>query len=85
MPLCQSHARKQGLGQHVDHLQQRGYTESVRLPDDKLVRRTAKGDEAVAFTHATLARVEADWEEQLGARRYAAFRAALAELGQPDR
>src|ERR1044071_8977335 len=36
---------KQGLGQHVDYLQERGYAESVRLETDRrvrLVRRTAK-------------------------------------------
>ena len=79
---------KQGLGQHVDHLQTHGYVESARLPADgrvRLVRRTARGDEAVAFTDAALARVESSWRQQLGADRYAVLREALAELGHPDR
>ena len=75
---------KQGLGQHVDYLQARGYTGSDRLPDDRrvrLVRRTAKGDEAVAFTRAVIARVEQSWQAELGPERYAVLRQALADLG----
>jgi DNA-binding MarR family transcriptional regulator len=75
---------KQGLGHHVDYLQDRGYTASDRLPDDRrvrLVRRTAKGDEAVAFTHAAIARVEQSWQAELGPERYAALRQALTDLG----
>jgi DNA-binding MarR family transcriptional regulator len=75
---------KQGLGQHVDYLQELGFTESDRLPDDRrvrLVRRTAKGDEAVDFSRRTIARVERTWAEQLGAKRYAALREALLDLG----
>src|SRR5215207_4519338 len=77
---------KQALGQHVDYLQERGYTESERLPEDRrvrLVRRTAKGDEAVVFSQAAIARVEEQWEKQLGADRYGLVRAALLELGGP--
>jgi DNA-binding MarR family transcriptional regulator len=75
---------KQGLGQHVDYLQKLGFTESDRLPEDRrvrLVRRTARGDEAVDFSRRTIARVERIWEEQLGAERYAALREALLDLG----
>src|SRR3954453_20799944 len=45
---------KQGVGYNVDYLRDRGYTAPEGLPDVRrvrLVRRTAKGDEAVAFTH----------------------------------
>ncbi|ONI72489.1 hypothetical protein BWI15_16920 [Kribbella sp. ALI-6-A] len=81
---------KQGLGQHVDYLQERGYAESARLEGDRrvrLVRRTEKGDEATAFARAAIARVEQEWAERLGAERYADFRQALVELGvgQPTR
>jgi DNA-binding MarR family transcriptional regulator len=80
---------KQGLGQHVDYLQGLGFTESDRLQDDRrvrLVRRTAKGNEAVDFSRRAIARVERTWEEQLGAERYAALREALLDLGaQPAR
>jgi DNA-binding MarR family transcriptional regulator len=81
---------KQGLGQHVDYLQERGYAESARLEGDRrvrLVRRTEKGDAATAYARAAIARVEQEWAEQLGAERYADFREALFELGlgQPAR
>ncbi|MEV6281859.1 MarR family winged helix-turn-helix transcriptional regulator [Kribbella sp. NPDC051770] len=81
---------KQGLGQHVDYLQARGYAESARLESDRrvrLVRRTAKGDEATAFARAAIERVEEGWAERLGAERYADFRKALLEIGagQPAR
>jgi DNA-binding MarR family transcriptional regulator len=75
---------KQGLGQQVDYLQELGFTESDRLPDDRrvrLVRRTAKGDEAVDFSRRTIARVERLWEQQFGAERYAALREVLLDLG----
>jgi len=75
---------KQGLGQHVDYLQRLGFTESDRLRADRrvrLVRRTPRGDEAVAFSRAAIARVEELWEERLGRERYAVLRETLRELG----
>ncbi|QNE18536.1 winged helix-turn-helix transcriptional regulator [Kribbella qitaiheensis] len=77
---------KQGLGQHVDYLDKLGFTESDRLPEDRrvrLVRRTGKGDEAVAFSHAAIGRVEQAWKEQLGPERYELLRGMLLELCQP--
>jgi DNA-binding MarR family transcriptional regulator len=75
---------KQGLGQHVDYLQDLGFTESDRLPEDRrvrLVRRTVKGDEAVAFSAAAIGRVEADWAARLGPQHYDEFRRTLMKLG----
>jgi DNA-binding MarR family transcriptional regulator len=75
---------KQGLGQHVDYLQRLGYVESDRLRADRrvrLVRRTAKGEEAVAHSRAAIERVEHLWSEQLGPERYETFRETLRELG----
>ena len=77
---------KQGLGQHMDYLQARGFTESVRQPEDRrvrVVRRTERGDEAGEFSRRLIARVEEEWRDELGPERYAAFRAALAAIGQP--
>jgi DNA-binding MarR family transcriptional regulator len=77
---------KQGLGQHVDYLQERGYAESERLPEDRrvrLVRRTAKGDEAVAFSQAAIGRIEKQWRDRLGPERYELFREALLEVSGP--
>lgn len=75
---------KQGLGQHVDYLQKLGYTESDRLRGDRrvrLVRRTALGDEAVAFGRTAIARVEESWARRLGRERFELLRELLAELG----
>jgi DNA-binding MarR family transcriptional regulator len=77
---------KQGLGQHVDYLQELGYTESERLPEDRrvrLVRRTGKGDEAVLFSQEAIGRVEQAWKEQLGPERYEVLRTILLELCEP--
>lgn len=74
---------KQGLGQHVDYLQRLGYVESDRLREDRrvrLVRRTAKGEEAAAFSRAAIDRIEARWTAQLGPERYAQLRQTLQEL-----
>jgi DNA-binding MarR family transcriptional regulator len=48
----------------------------------KVVRRTSKGTRLTRKVQAHLAAVEADWARQVGARRYADFRATLAELAQ---
>jgi DNA-binding MarR family transcriptional regulator len=75
---------KQGLGQHVDYLQRLGYVESDRLRADRrvrLVRRTAKGEEAVTHSRIAIERVEQLWSEHLGPERYATFRETLRELG----
>jgi DNA-binding MarR family transcriptional regulator len=74
---------KQGLGQHVDYLQKLGYTESDRLSGDRrvrLVRRTGRGDEAVAFSVDAIERVEAVWAERLGPDRLEELREILREL-----
>ena len=75
---------KQGLGQHVDYLQRLGYVESDRLRTDRrvrLVRRTARGDEAAAYSRAAIERVESLWSDRLGPARYEALRETLRELG----
>ena len=77
---------KQGLGQHVDYLQELGFAESERLTSDRrvrLVRRTGKGDDAVAFSRGAIARIEEVWQEQLGPERYEQLRATLIELSRP--
>lgn len=79
---------KQGLGQHVDYLQKLGFAESERLAGDRrvrLVRRTGKGDEAVAFSRAAIDRVEETWQKELGPERFQQLRAMLVELSQPAR
>ena len=75
---------KQGLGQHVDYLQKLGYTESDRLRGDRrvrLVRRTERGEDAVAYSRAAIERVEALWAEQLGPERFEELREILRVIG----
>jgi DNA-binding MarR family transcriptional regulator len=77
---------KQGLGQLVAQLAAGGYLETVPDPADrraKLVRRTARGDEVTRTIRALLTRVEARWRREVGAERYAVFRAVLSELVDP--
>lgn len=77
---------KQGLGQHVDYLQERGYAESERVAGDRrvrLVRRTAAGDQAMEFGRAAIAKTEQQWRERLGADRFELFREALVEVCGP--
>jgi DNA-binding MarR family transcriptional regulator len=60
--------------------------ETVPSPADrraKLIRRTAKGDEVTRTIRALVTRVEARWRREVGAERYAVFRAVLSELIEP--
>jgi DNA-binding MarR family transcriptional regulator len=77
---------KQGLGQHVDYLQERGYAESERVEGDRrvrLVRRTGEGDRAMEFSRASIDRVEQEWKRRLGEERFELFREALVEVCGP--
>ena len=77
---------KQGLGQIVAQLAAGGYVETVPDPADrraKLIRRTARGDEVTRTIRALVTRVEARWRREVGAERYAVFRAVLSELIEP--
>jgi len=77
---------KQGLGQIIAQLAAGGYVETVPDPADrraKLIRRTARGDEVTRTIRALVTRVEARWRREVGAERYAVFRAVLSELIEP--
>jgi DNA-binding MarR family transcriptional regulator len=77
---------KQGLGQLVDYLQERGYAESERVAGDRrvrLVRRTSAGDQAMAFSRAAIDKVEQEWRQRLGAEKFELFREALVEVCGP--
>jgi DNA-binding MarR family transcriptional regulator len=74
---------KQALGQLVQQLADRGYVETVADPRDrraKLVRATSRGTAAVRTAREAVARVEEQWRAEVGAERYAVFRAVLGEL-----
>jgi DNA-binding MarR family transcriptional regulator len=84
---------KQALGQFVDVLEENRYAESSAHPADgrvRLVRRTARGDAAVAVTNEVYRRLHARWRDQVGPARWAAFIEVMTELAidwdqAPDR
>ena len=74
---------KQGCGQFVRRLVDRGHLKVDTDPADRrtrIVRRTPLGHRTVRKVSARIARIEADWAEQVGARRYATFRRVLGDL-----
>ena len=74
---------KQSVGEIVTNLEELGYVERIPDPDDKrakLVRLTARGQEAQDAALATFAEIEAEWGERIGKRKLATLRAALEEL-----
>ncbi len=67
----------------VNGLEAAGYVERVPDPSDgraRLVRLTARGRLGLPQARAEEARIEAEWEAQLGRRRMEALRSALWEL-----
>jgi DNA-binding MarR family transcriptional regulator len=73
----------QAMVQVVDYLEARGYVARTPDPTDrraKLVRLTDRGQAADQAGRDTLAAIEAEWRQQLGDERYAAFRATLEDL-----
>lgn len=74
---------KQGCGQFVTHLVETGHLTIERDPADRrtrIVKRTTAGNRTVRAVTRRIHRIEQDWADQVGARRYAAFRAVLEEL-----
>jgi DNA-binding MarR family transcriptional regulator len=74
---------KQGCGQFVRRLVDTGHLKVDTDPADRrtrIVRRTSLGHRTVRKVSARIARIEADWAEQVGARRYATFRRVLGDL-----
>jgi DNA-binding MarR family transcriptional regulator len=74
---------KQAMNQLLGSLEQLGYLERRTDPRDgraRVVRLTARGHQVVAETRAILMDIEHDWAERLGAERFAALKAMLAEV-----
>jgi len=77
---------KQGCGQFVAFLADSGYLLVTENPDDRrvrLVQRTALGDRTVQAVDKRIYRIEQQWAEQVGARRYATFRRVLIPMMRP--
>jgi len=77
---------KQSIGEIVDDLADRGYVERFPDPDDrraKLIRLTAKGEEAQAIGRSLFAKLERRLAERHGADRVAEMRELLEEIAAP--
>jgi DNA-binding MarR family transcriptional regulator len=76
---------KQAAGQFVGYLEGTGHLQVRTDGSDRrrrVVRRTERGDAAVAAVDARLDALEARWAERVGADRYRTFREVILEL--PD-
>lgn len=79
---------KQALGEFATVLEEQGLLESLRDPADKrvrILRPTRRGARAVAEAERTIAALEAQWRERLGARKWDQLRALLLEASELDR
>lgn len=77
---------KQGCGQFVTGMVEMGLLADAKDPQDgrvRLVTPTAEGLRTHERFERRVAEVEADWAQSVGPRRYATFRAVLAELSGP--
>jgi DNA-binding MarR family transcriptional regulator len=74
---------KQGCGQFVTQLSATGHLTTAPDPDDgrvRLVFRSPEGDRFMAGVYATLARIEGEFAEEVGERRFATFKRVMAQL-----
>lgn len=79
----QAQVTKQTAGFLVDQLERAGYVERRRDPTDaraRLVCVSERGAAAVEIANAEVARVEAEWEAHLGARRMRELRRTMTML-----
>jgi DNA-binding MarR family transcriptional regulator len=80
---AQTHMSKQALNYLLGQLEQLGYL--TREPDDsdqrsKRIRLTARGDAAIKAIREIVGEVEAEWQQQLGPRKFAQLRNLLTQL-----
>ena len=79
---------KQAAGQFVTYLEGTGHLTTRPDPQDRRVRlvvRTPEGDRTVRTVGARIARLERQWAREVGAERFATFRAVLHDLTvRPD-
>jgi DNA-binding MarR family transcriptional regulator len=74
---------KQGCGQFVTQLEQTGHLRTEADPSDRRVRRvhrTPRGHETIAAVTQRMLRLEDDWAQIVGERRYRTFRRVLEEI-----
>ena len=73
---------KQALNHMLGQLEQMGYLERLTAPASRqtTVRYTERGWRVLDITITTMQRLEADWQGQIGKRRFADFKTTLKEL-----
>ena len=74
---------KQGCGQFVTALVERGHLEVEQDPSDRRirrVRRTPKGHRTILRVTDRILAIEDEWASRVGERRYRTFRRVLEEL-----
>jgi DNA-binding MarR family transcriptional regulator len=84
---------RQAINHLISHLERAGYLERYTDPADqhaRLIRLTERGRRLYERIEAVAATIEAEWAEQVGARRLEELRATLGDLlmhrqGQPGR
>ena len=79
----QSGLTKQAVGEVVDELEQLGYVERAPDPADrraKIIRLTARGDEAFTTARRIFADIERRWAERIGEERMAVVREVLEQI-----
>lgn len=77
---------KQGAGQLVAGLVERGWLEQVPDPKDRRARlliRTETGNDMCARVRHVVEAIEADWADRVGQAEYAVFRSVLSCLAAP--
>ncbi len=78
---------KQSIGEIVDDLAGLGYLERFPDPGDKrakLIRLTAKGEQAQSVGFGLFVKLEQRWGERYGAERIAEMRALLEEIAATE-
>jgi DNA-binding MarR family transcriptional regulator len=76
---------KQAINPFINDLERFGYLERQHDPTDqrgRVLRLTDRGRELMATIKTLHSEIEADWERELGPRRYRALRSALRELAE---
>lgn len=73
---------KQALNHLLGQLEHMGYLERVTAPASRqtTLRYSERGWRVLDITIATMQRLEADWQGQIGKRRFAELKATLKEL-----